>query len=205
MAASATRNIIIAVTLAVLLAVIAGLSLFRSAGKKMQVSMIGDSITAGGNWNALLPGVRLVNRGNAGDKTGDILARMQPILADEPGKAFLMAGINDLVQGAEPDAVLANLVAISERLKARKVRVHLQSTLECSKPVCGPWLEKVRELNRKLREHAAGSKLAYIDLNEALSTGNDGLMPQYTGDGFHLNDAGYAAWARLIAPYVQVK
>ena len=43
--------------------------------------MLGDSITAAADWNALLPSFDVANRGTSGDTTEDVLGRIENIVA----------------------------------------------------------------------------------------------------------------------------
>jgi len=40
-----------------------------------------------------------------------------------------------------------------------------------------------------------------VDLNAQLSDAQ-GLKPEYTHDGIHLNGAGFKVWADVLAPYL---
>src|SRR5215204_6557347 len=68
----------------------ARLSVFRSTPGTFDVIMLGDSITEGGNWSELFPGVRIANRGMASDTSINILARLHEVAARAPKLVFLM-------------------------------------------------------------------------------------------------------------------
>lgn len=189
----------------VLAVVVAGYLLLKPAAPKTDAVMLGDSITQGGNWVELFPGLKIVNRGIAGNKTSDIQARLDQVFGDQPREVFLMAGINDLVQGVEVDQVFGNLIDIVHRLQQKKIKVHLQSTLECSRVQCGAWLDKVRTLNGLLRDYAAKNSIVWININQGITSEAEGLLGFYTNDGFHLTDSGYLAWSKTLAPYMNRK
>ncbi len=189
----------------VLTVVVTGYLLLMPAAPKTDVVMLGDSITQGGNWTELFPGLKIVNRGIAGNKTMDIQARLDQVFGDQTRDVFLMAGINDLVQGAEVDQVFGNLVEIVRRLQQKKIKVHLQSTLECSRVQCGAWLDKVRLLNGLLQDYAAKNGIVWININDGMTSESEGLLGFYTNDGFHLTASGYLAWSKTLTPYMNRK
>ncbi len=180
------------------------ISFFEEFDVKADVVMIGDSNTEGALWNEIFSEFRIANRGVGRDKTDDILKRLDSIFAVEPKKAFLMVGINDIYSGYDVGEIVENYINVIMRLQNRGIVVYIQSTLECSKSNCGKRLSKVRELNEELRKYASTNNVEYIDINNGLSSETDGLLPEYTYDGIHLNGKGYLVWSRAIRPYIEV-
>lgn len=177
-------------------------TLFETFSPKANVVMIGDSITEGGVWDEIFTGTRVANRGIGGDRTDDILLRMEPIFAVNAEKAFLMVGINDIASGLSVDAIFTNYTNIVQQLRSKGIAVYIQSTLECSANKCGNKLEEVRKLNEKLKSYAAEQKISYIDINVGLTSEKQGLLGEYTLDGVHLLGNGYLKWSKTISPYV---
>ena len=173
-------------------------TLFEAFSPPSEVVMIGDSLTADGPWNEIFPQVRIANRGIGGDRTIDILQRMDPIFAVHPQKAFLMVGLNDLAFGVGVDQVFANYVQIVQQLQKKGITVYIESTIECSRATCGAQVDLVRRLNSKLKQYAQEQHIAYIDINQSLSSKEAGLLPKYTYDGSHLLGRAYVIWAKAI-------
>lgn len=178
-------------------------TIFETFSPEANVVMVGDSLTERGEWSDIFPKVRLANRGIGGDRTDDILHRMKPILSVKAKTAFIMAGINDVYNGQDVDNAFHNYVEIVNALKNNNATVYIQSTIECSRSVCGKKLDKVRLLNEKLKAYAAQQRITYIDLNDVLTSKDQGLLPKYTPDGVHLLGSGYYQWSQKISPYVQ--
>ena len=85
--------------------------LFKHFSPKADVAFIGDSITYAGRWSEFFSFyIRVVNRGVGGDKTSDILDRLDSVLSTDPTKAYLMIGINDINQNVSISNVLENYV-----------------------------------------------------------------------------------------------
>jgi lysophospholipase L1-like esterase len=177
-------------------------TLFETFSPPAEVVMIGDSLTADAPWNEMFPQVRIANRGIGGDRTIDILQRMDPIFAVNPQKAFLSVGLNDLAFGVGVDQVFVNYVQIVQQLQKRGITVYIQSTIECSRASCGTQLDQVRRLNTKLKGYAQEHHIVYIDLNQNLSSKEGGLLPEYTYDGSHLLGKAYSVWSKAIGPYM---
>ena len=76
------------------------------------VVMLGDSITEGADWPALLPGVRVHNHGIGGDDTDGVLRRLALVTDRRPGKVFVMIGTNDIGKGVHS---VDEIVATSRR------------------------------------------------------------------------------------------
>ena len=106
---------------------------------------LGDSITRGGQWHELFPGVAVKNRGIGGDVTTGVLSRLDPITRGRPAKVFLMIGTNDLFRGTPGQEVAANVGEIVRRIgrESPDTRVFVQSVL----PRAAEWADQVDRLN----------------------------------------------------------
>ena len=176
--------------------------LFDAFAPQVDVVMIGDSLTEGVIWSEVFPNTKIANRGIGGDRTIDILNRMDPILALHPKKAFILVGLNDLATGVSVDDAFNHYQKIIERLEKNQIQVYIQSTVECSRVRCGKQVDEVRALNACLKKYAADHRITFIDLNSLLSSKRLGLVPKYTSDGSHLTAAGYIAWSQMVQPYM---
>ena len=180
-------------------------SFFDALGAYASTVMIGDSLTDGAEWKEMFPGVAVVNRGIDGDTTAGVIRRMDSIVSTRARKAFVMIGINDFKDGRTVDAVFQDYRTIVSALEKSGMRVFVQSTLPCNEPKAG-WIScaeiqgKLRELNRRLYG-LASAKVTYIDINAGLA-GPEGLRPDLTYDGVHLNGEGYRIWRDEISKFV---
>jgi hypothetical protein len=87
------------------------------------VVMIGDSITHQGHWEDIFPDNKIVNRGVGGDRTDDVLRRIDSIIKLKPNKVFLMLGINDLLWGRCVEDVLLDYLKIVSILNENKINI----------------------------------------------------------------------------------
>ena len=164
-----------------------------------RIVMLGDSITAGGNWPSLLSRRDIWNQGVSGDRTGDVLARMEKVYRVQPKYCFVMIGINDILSGQPVDRIFDNYRKIIDGLIKGEIIPIIQSTLYLAGP--DPQNKSVEALNTKIKQLAEERKILYLDLNRRLAP-NKQLLPAFTNDGLHLNKAGYQAWKDELAKFL---
>lgn len=170
------------------------------------VVMLGDSLTAGGDWRRAFPGAEIRNRGIGGDTWAGVWGRLDAVAALDPAQIFLMIGINDLLRGAPPEEIVAGHLRIWEELAAKlpTAALRVQSLL--------PYLEEALPglpsnldiiwINGRLAEEAAKRSLEFIDLFSLMADPDQQLALEYTSDGLHLTPAAYQLWAERIRPLV---
>ena len=161
------------------------------------VVMLGDSITALTDWNALLPSFDVANRGIPGDTTEGVLGRIDSIVAMHPRCVAVMLGINDLSEERSVQQVLKNYDAIVDRLNRNGSTVIVQSTLLTSHPSLN---NSVIEVDRALAEMCRQSgRCLYLDLNSIVAS--TGAIPDSI-DGLNLGPKSYKIWASTLTPLV---
>lgn len=165
----------------------ARVSHFATLPRTARVLMLGDSITDNAEWSEMVPGA--VNRGISGDTTAGVLARL-PIMPKSE-TAFLLIGLNDLLQGSTPEAAASNVAEILKGIQAK--RVFLIPTMLTKDAFLNG---KVRSLNALTASHCVG-RCSIADLNPVLAPSGF-LKPEFTEDGFHLNGAGYEVFRKAV-------
>lgn len=162
---------------------------------------VGDSITASGPWVAAFPNRRVLNAGVPGYTTVDLLAQLPSLRRDQPHTYVLMAGINDLWQGAKAEAVAQRLALMRQQLASPGKRLIQVSTLPCQIRRCGAAaLGEVAQLNRLLRQQTPA--VDFLDLTPSFLDAQ-GLRPTFSSDGLHLNRAGYDQWLQQLRPLLE--
>jgi lysophospholipase L1-like esterase len=160
--------------------------------------MLGDSITAFTDWNALLPSFDVANRGIAGDTTEGVLKRIDSIIAMHPQCVAVMLGINDLGAGRSVQQISENYAAIVDRLSASGARVIVQSTLRTSRARLNA---SVIDVDHSLNEMCRQSgRCLYLDLNPTLAP--SGTIAD-TIDGVHIGPTSYKLWASVLTPVLK--
>jgi lysophospholipase L1-like esterase len=176
------------------------LSIFRNTPGAFEFVMLGDSMTAAGNWSELFPTVSIANRGIDGNTSADILSRVDEIIERHPKIVFLMIGINDLIRNIQTSEITTNVQMVIGALAEHGIPTIVQSTLLTDKSHKA-LNEKVIELNRALQRLSAQMDVKFLDLNSILSNG-DALHPHFTWDGIHLWGDAYVRWADEIRPII---
>jgi acyl-CoA thioesterase I len=163
------------------------------------VVFLGDSITSG----HLLPkeqafphrvgaalGVRIVNAGISGDTTGNGLGRLErDVLAERPDLVVVELGVNDALGQLPADRTIANLRAITRRIRehgAGVVLLHIRLPQLGVGGHPGALLEIARTEGATLVENFL-----------------DGVVPELSYDGLHPDAAGQAALADRLLPVLR--
>lgn len=155
-------------------------SQFEGLNGPVDLVLLGDSLTDHGRWSELLE-IKVANRGIGRDTVPMISERLSAMPA---APVFIMAGINDLIEGRAISEITADYSEILEKLQDRRVVV--QSVL-------GPDDLAVSELNHELEQLTNARGVAFLNLTEHL-----GHPLQYSYDGIHLTSEGYRIWASQI-------
>jgi lysophospholipase L1-like esterase len=165
------------------------------------VLFLGDSITAGGDWDRRLTGERTLNLGIGGDTTDGVLARLDEVVAAAPDVIVLLIGTNDFGNHrASAEHVVRNVetILVTLRRDLPGVRLLLVSIL----PRGAEFTPKIEQANRHLRQFVATCHAQYLDMWPALADG-DHLDDRFTDDALHLTDEGYAAYTAELLPAIE--
>lgn len=169
--------------------------------------MLGDSHIQGFEWAEAFPTVNIKNRGIGGDISKGLLARLDEVLDSKPLKVFIQIGVNDIVNGYDPDSIITNYQKIIEHVQrdSPKTGIYAHSILptDLSLPRSNESsMVRIRNLNNALYTLCQESGAVYIDLFQSFEL-SGGLNESYDlGDGLHLNRNGYLKWCALIEQYV---
>ena len=166
------------------------------------VVFLGDSISEGGPWEELFPGVRTRNRGIGGDSADGVLRRLEQVTRAQPTKVFLLIGTNDLYRGSSDDEIVSNIEEILDRFKQESpdTEVYLQSVL----PRAASFRARIEALNTRLSEVAGERGAAWVDLYPSFLDPESGaIRPELSNDELHLLGPGYALWKEQIEAQVR--
>lgn len=155
---------------------------------EVEVAFLGDSLTDGCDINKYYPEFLALNRGIGGDRTYDVIARLDYSIYDlEPQVVVLLIGGNnldtmfddyeDILKGFKDNipntkVVLVSLTPLGEKYQSKN--------------------NLVKENNKKIETYASKYGYEYVNVFDDLySKEIDAIYPEYTVDGAHLTDAGY--------------
>lgn len=172
-------------------------SYFETFAQPADVVMLGDSLTEGGDWSRLLPGVSVANHGVNGDGIAGVAKRLAAIEALHPKAVFILAGTNDLASLQPVETVAETYRLIVSRLR-RSSAVFVQSTLftrDAQRNRC------IADLNSALATMCDDVGCTFVDLNPTMAP--EGVMSRQNSiDGVHLTGPGYKVWSEKIVPLV---
>ncbi len=178
-----------------------------------RVVFMGDSITDfwGRRYGKFFPGKPYINRGISGQLTSQMLLRFrQDVIALKPSVVVILGGTNDIggsLGPLTPEATRDDLMSMVDLARANGIRVVLCSMLPVT-DAHGPQTEKrppekLRSLNQWMKDYAAREKIVYLDYWDAMLDEKGFLRADFTADGLHPNEAGYAAMEPLAARAIE--
>lgn len=165
---------------------------------------LGNSITAGTNWSALLNLPQAKNRGISGDITFGVLERLDEVIAGQPKKLFVLIGINDVSRNIPDSVILTNYKRLISRVRkgSPKTQIYFSTLLPVNSSF-GKFKnhygkdEHILWLNEQIKKLAA-KKVTVIDLYPHFTDAEKHLKAEITKDGLHLLPAGYQIWAEVL-------
>lgn len=178
---------------------------------KHGIVFAGDSMVDYFPFNEHLETYSIVNRGIAGATTQSFLDTFDTaVLPLEPKVLFISIGSNDLVMfNATADEAIKNikhlLDVVKEKLPNTKI-YYLSTTPVISEEdkiykilyVGGRTNQEQQKINDAISRYHRN----FINVYDALVDGQGYLEIWYTADGIHLNRYGYAAYAKVLKPYL---
>lgn len=159
--------------------------------------VLGDSLSL---WLPMQPlsGSQLwLNQGISGDTTRGILNRLEPLQQTRPSRIYIMAGINDLKNGASDDEVVGNLQTIVQLLRQQhpQAQIYVQSILPAS---IGLAPGRIQQVNGRIAQVAQAERVSFLNLYPQFVAPNGQMIAQFTTDGLHLSSQGYAVWQSVL-------
>lgn len=173
------------------------------------IVFVGNSITNMHPWTeAFGNDPRIVNRGNSGGTSSEILREVRSYCAGHPAKIFLMIGINDKPNGSNHAGIVSNIQQTIAAIKAESptTKIYVQSILPASFGDATP--TTIAQCNAEIQQMLTDrgySDVTYIDVYSLLVGKVDVQVAdgvRYSYDNLHLTAAGYEIWTKAIASYV---
>lgn len=163
----------------------------------IDIIMLGDSLSARGDWEVLLYPKKVLNLGHDGDTTKGLLQRVFLTNEVNPKNIFLMIGINDMNLYISEDEIFENYKKIIKEIEKTNSKIFIQAILYTQ---MNSFNKKVKTFNEKIKNFSKEESIEFIDLNDELSE-NEFLKDCYTIDGLHLNLLAYQVWAKRVKSY----
>ena len=180
----------------------------------MDVLFLGDSLTQGWTsagkelWDKTFAPLNAANFGIGGDKTGNVLWRLDQGEVDglSPKVVVLMIGVNNLWSGKNTgEEIAGGIRAIVEKLRAKlpQSKVLLLGVLPIGDKLEDIGRIKAREINSYAAKFDDGAMVKFADLGAKLLQKNGKLLEDaYMPDHLHLTAKGYEVLAKDLLPLV---
>lgn len=200
---------------------LADLKVYRDANAQLgapapgenRVVFLGDSITE--NWQktfrTVYPGkTNYLGRGRTSETTQQMLIRFRPDVIDlKPRVVVILAGTNDIAgnMGRSTDKMIQdNLISMIDLAELNKIKVVLCTIMPTTRyfwqPSVTDGAQRVVQMNKWIKEYSATRPgvVFFADIHTPMKAADsDGMNPQFSSDGTHPNNTGYA----LISPIVE--
>ncbi len=160
--------------------------------------LLGDSLSLWFPSDRLPQPQTWLNQSISGETTSGILHRLSDFAATRPRVIYLMAGINDLKQGATDNEILWNMRRIITRLRQTHPQANLivQSVLPTRSVIASS--DRITQLNRQLKALSTYNGAYFLDLSAQMADAAGKLRQDLTTDGLHLSAKGYATWQSIL-------
>ncbi|MCW6038462.1 lysophospholipase [Spirulina subsalsa FACHB-351] len=170
----------------------------RGQGQNRLNIMLGDSLTLWFPTTALSRNAFWLNQGISGENTGQILQRLGALDETRPSTIYIMAGVNDLRQGASDQTILRHTRQILQSLKTRhpQAEIIIQSILPTRLAAIPP--ERIERLNQAIAQIAQSEGASYLNLAPLFQDETGQLQRELTTDGLHLSPQGYQVWKDVL-------
>ena len=160
-------------------------------------------------WTTLaqdFPGVAALNRGFGGSEMADSAFYADRIVIPyRPRLVAVYAGENDLWDGKSPETVLVDFRAFRTKVHAALPQAKILYLSIKESPSRARIREQVRHANRLIAaDCATDPRCQFVDVATPLLDAAGGYRPElFREDQLHMRPAGYAIWARILAPYLK--
>ncbi len=175
-----------------------------------KVIFLGDSITY--NFTQLKRFKNVINMGVGGDKTIEVIGRLNSVTFQKPDKLFLMVGINDFTTNKGkwgdhlkiPFLESYHLLLKTLKLSLPKTKFIIQAILPLnissivSLEEVGKFNQEIDELNKEIKSLAIEFGMTFIDFTKKFKDEHNNLKKEYTIDGTHLTEEGYETFFNEI-------
>ena len=179
------------------------------SGEKSRPTAVfmGNSITD--MWAAQRPQFfeehNFAGRGIGGQTSCEMLVRFQSDVIDlQPKYVVILSGTNDIgrnIGQITEEHIVQNIISMCELAKLHKIKPIICSVTPCKE---FPWRKELKpadeiiSLNNKLKAYAKKHNIKFVDYWSSLAAEDKGMIAEYTTDGCHITNAGYAIMEEII-------
>ena len=160
-------------------------------------------------WKSLaadFTGLNVLGRGFGGSQIVDSTVFLKRIVVPyQPKTVILYAGDNDVANWRAPEQVLGDFQNFVGALRASLPQTRIGYI--AIKPSLARWqlIDQIKQANALIRQYCSRDpQLQFLDVFSPMLTEAGKPKPElFEADGLHLNQKGYALWAKVIRPYLE--
>ncbi|MBC7805569.1 MAG: hypothetical protein H7145_05405 [Akkermansiaceae bacterium] len=183
--------------------------------RKPDVVFIGDSITQGwkdagkSEWEKRFAPLNAVNVGIGGDKTNEILWRINDGLFDglSPKLVVLAIGVNNMWRNDFGNARIAEGIEMcvkTIRAKTPRTKILVVGVFPTQEAANNGMRAGVKEINAETKKRVVGMKnVRFVDFGDQFLSPDGSLSKEVMPDFLHANEKGYAIYAANLEPVVK--
>lgn len=165
----------------------------------IKLLMLGDSLVEWGDWPVLLPQIAVVNRGFAGEMTGELAARLADEIAacPDPDAVLVQSGTNNILYGdLVYPAIFQTMIPRLRLSYDPHVLLIISSLMPMSIVPAGD----IEKMNQALAQIAAETEgCVFLDMVGPFTERCLPIThPGFLNDQVHLSTRGYQVWASEI-------
>jgi len=183
-------------------------SIEPSIKRDSELAFLGDSIVEGWDnsvWNEFYSRYRPVRLGLGGDKTQQVLYRIEKGELDGLGSkvVVLLIGTNNFGLGeATPESTARGVTAVLNAVKAKlpAARLLLLGILPRDERPDGELRRKVRDTNMLIQKLDDGERVRYLDVGASFLDPDGKIPSELMADFLHPTPKGYRVFSTALAP-----
>jgi lysophospholipase L1-like esterase len=170
----------------------------KGQGSNRLAILVGDSLSLWFPSQWLPYGQLWLNQGISGENSGQILKRLSAFAKTRADTIYVMAGTNDLRQGASDRVILDNIRQIVRRLRSNhpQAQVVVQSILPTRLSAIPN--QRIYNLNQQIAAIAQQEGTGFLNLYSLFADEQGQLQQDLTTDGIHLTHRGYQVWQEAL-------
>lgn len=177
------------------------------------IVFFGDSIIKGYNVKEFFENNHVVNDGVGGNKTIDLIERLEGLYDYNPSLVIILIGTNDINANISDENIINNIEKIIDgiRNERKNAYIYIQSIYPINKEM-GDFFNNlpseynnkhIIKVNKLIKQLCKKKKVTYINVYDSLKDSNGNLKSAYTKEGLHLNDLGYYKVTNVLKKYIK--
>lgn len=178
---------------------------------KVDVLFVGDSITAGWDWQLWEKHFKPLNAANfgiGGDGTANVLWRLQhgTIGQLQPKLIVLLIGVNNFgLYNETPEQVAAGVTAVVTQLQLAwpNSKILLNGVLPFKEKADATERTKVKKVNAIIAKLGDDKRIFFKNYGAALLQKDGSISPEIMADFLHPTPKGYQVWADAMLPDIK--